>query len=315
MPETTETTVSTETTATLIPDVTPETQPVGETKQGTETTETKQEPEVKDGEQQEQKKDGEAEQKPAETVEERIDRMEREFNERIAKQKEEFENRQKERQAQAEAEKELLPLNMEAVNGRMADLKKQIENAELDGDFAKALDLGEELKAFRANVKEYEKARKSQEEKKQETERQRQIIVQIEKRLTDAQKDIQAAKQIPDELFKKGSDWFDSARRADPTLNKRYQEKVLRLGEYEAVNWAVEYVTEHMGKEAKKDQEQKKEAKGQIPNVSGGVNEVIVAGKAIKTWDELMELPSKEINKFSKENPKAFARIKAAKFK
>ena len=88
----------------------------------------------------------------------------------------------------------------------------------------------------------------------------------------------------------------------------------VKQGPYAAAEWAFQYVTDNMGKGAKTDVQQKTEAKAKAPAVNGS-SSVMVNGTSVKSWDDLMKLDSKVINKFCKENNKEFTRLKYAHFK
>lgn len=235
------------------------------------------------------------------------------FEERFAQIEAKLTAQLEEKQKAQEVEKpNYVEVDMGKVNEYFAAAMAQIEALKVAGDYLGAEELRDELTALRKDVKDNEAKKADYLKRTQEQQQAAEQIKLINQHIEQASALVAKEHNIPAEVWKKGEDFFMAERQAKPLLDAQYREKVLTQGPVAALLFAKEYVEKHMGEGAKADQDAKNQAKQKSLNPTGSVT---VAGKDVKTWGQLMKLDSKDINKFCRENPKAFQRLKDAHFK
>ena len=158
-----------------------------------------------------------------------------------------------------------------------------------------------------------EKAKAEFLKKQQEQRQQSEYWQQQNARIQDTIKIIQEKEGASDEMVAAiRNKWSDMAK-ADPLLQRQFDEGILAGRHTETVIWARKLAQAALSEAATKTIEKKESGKEkQIGGESGG--ESFDFGK-INTWNQLMELPSKKINQFAREHQKRFAEIKRKHFK
>ena len=158
-----------------------------------------------------------------------------------------------------------------------------------------------------------EKAKAEFLKKQQEQRQQSEYWQQQNARIQDTIKIIQEKEGASDEMVAAiRNKWSDMAK-ADPLLQRQFDEGILAGRHTETVIWARKLAQAALSESATKTLAKKESGKEkQIGGESGG--ESFDFGK-INTWNQLMELPSKKINQFAREHQKRFAEIKRKHFK
>jgi hypothetical protein len=123
------------------------------------------------------------------------------------------------------------------------------------------LQADEWLTKARHGLSENEKARAAFFQQQQEQQQQQQRTHALNVRLDEAAKVIQTDQKIPADVMESGRKWFQERRLADKVLDAKYRELAENRGAYHAVEFAVGYVKENMGKEAKSALAAQEEAK------------------------------------------------------
>lgn len=314
MADATETTATPEVTAAPEQGAAPVEQEQKQPQQSQETPEEgKEEQPPEQGEKQQEGEENGEQKQPELTPEEKLQAT---FKEELAKVTERIKAElQAEKEAQKVEQPDFIPdLDLDQVNAYIDQTEKHIEELRLEGKSLEAIKLQRHLTALVDGVDANEQKKAAWEAKQAEQQQQTQQVAAINAEIAKASELVAKEYNIAPDLWKKAEDWFIGERKAKPLIDQQYRDLVYRQGPVAALLWAKEYVEKNMGAGAKADIAKKEEAKGKIPSVNPN-SETIVAGKTVKNWDDLMKLPSKEINKFCKENNKEFQRLKNAHFK
>lgn len=239
------------------------------------------------------------------TFEERLKQIEAKSEARLAEIQAKFEARQV-----AEV-KPFVVVDMAKVNAHLTDLKDAIADAELKGDIVTALDLEEQIRELRANLKENDKKRDEWESKQSAQQKHTAEASARLERIDASAEFYREQKNIPKETWQAAGVWISEQFQKDPVLGRKFAEMIDRQGEMAAFEWADKYCQDNMGAGAKADKDAKELAKsGLLPVGSTAAN-----ATAITTWDGLMKMPGPEIVKFEKEHPAVFQKLKDAHFK
>lgn len=167
---------------------------------------------------------------------------------------------------QTKAPLDFIPdIDMGKVNTFIQEKLTEIEQAQLDGDFVKALDLQEELRTTREQIRANESRKAAYMEQQQATMATEQQTAALNAKINDAMVLVAKEFNIPDEVWKQGQAFFDAERRAKPLLNAQYEEKVLLQGPVNALIWAKEYIEQNMGKKEQDLINSKEAAKETLP--------------------------------------------------
>lgn len=204
-----------------------------------------------------------------------------------------------------------IPVDMQKVNAHLADMFAHIEDAKLQGDLVTALDLEDQVRELRASLKENESKRKEWESQRTRQQQEQEFQQARFKRIDESAEFYRTQRNIPQEAWDAAGRWISEQFQKDPILGKHFAELIDRQGEMAAFKWAEEYCNANMGAGAKADKAAKDAAKQSLPSTTG----TSASSKAITDWNSLMALPSSEINKFQKENPDVFQKLKDAHFK
>jgi hypothetical protein len=150
---------------------------------------------------------------------------------------------------QAKAPLDFVPnIDFAKVNNYIKETLTAIEQAQLDGDFVKALDLQEDLRQTREGIKANEGRKAEYMQQQQATEQSEQQIVALNSRIADASALVAKEYKIPEDVWKKGEEFFAAERQSKPLIDAQYREKVMLQGPVAAMMWAKDYVEQNMGK-------------------------------------------------------------------
>lgn len=160
---------------------------------------------------------------------------------------------------------------------------------------------------------ENQRKRQAAEAEAQHRARNDQIIASINSDIANASPLVREGLGITPEQWQAGEQWFMAQRKASPVLDAEYRERCLRDGAVRALNWAAKHVRENMGKAAttaKATREAGKEA-----TFSGGDAGTVAGFENVRSFGDLMKLPSARINEFASKHPQRFQNLKQKHFK
>ncbi len=183
---------------------------------------------------------------------------------------------------QAKAPLDFIPdIDMEKVNSYIRDTLTAIEQAQLDGDFVKSLDLQEELRQTRESIRANETRKSAYMQEQQVNQQTQQQTEALNARIADAGALVAKEYKIPEEVWKKGEEFFAAERQSKPLIDAQYREKVMLQGPVAAMLWAKDYVEQNMGKKEQDLINSKEAAKLTLPagKTSTGVITDAAAGK------------------------------------
>jgi len=169
-------------------------------------------------------------------------------------------------QTETKAPLDFIPdLDFGKVNEYIRATLDSIEQAQLDGDFVKALDLQEELRQTRETIKANESRKASHMEREGQRQQSQQQIAAINEQISSASSLVAKEYNIPAEVWKKGEDFFLAERQSKPLIDAQYREKVMLQGPVAAMLWAKDYVDQNMGKKEQDLINSKEAAKATLP--------------------------------------------------
>ena len=294
-----------------------ETQESQAAESGEETGETEESGTVEDGTEEENKDRGSHQKTLEERAAEIAEKKAQEYIERVEKERQEKE---------AVVKPPFIELSREAIKSINRDMNKSyareqdilneiaIDPEEVDPT------LTAELRAIRiwrqqveTELEANEKAKAEFLKKQQEQRQQSEYWQQQNARIQDTIKIIQEKEGASDEVVTAIRNKWSEMAKADPLLQRQFDEGILAGRHTETVIWARKLAQTALSEAATKTIQQKESGKDkQISGESGG--ESVDFGK-INTWSQLVELPSKHINQFAREHPKRSAEIKRKHFK
>ncbi len=156
-------------------------------------------------------------------------------------------------------------LDFGKVNDYIRDVLENIEQAQLDGDFVKALDLQEELRQTRSAIKQNEERKAAHIEQQGLRQQSEQQIKALNEQIASASMLVAKEHNIPPEVWKKGEEFFLAERNSKPLIDAQYREKVMLQGPVAALLWAKDYVEQNMGKKEQDLINSKEAAKATLP--------------------------------------------------
>ena len=156
-------------------------------------------------------------------------------------------------------------LDFGKVNDYIKDVLESIEQAQLDGDFVKALDLQEELRQTRSAIKQNEERKAAHIEQEGLRRQSEQQIKALNEQIASASQLVAKEHNIPPEVWKKGEEFFLAERNSKPLIDAQYREKVMLQGPVAALLWAKDYVEQNMGKKEQDLINSKEAAKATLP--------------------------------------------------
>lgn len=199
---------------------------------------------------------------------------------------------------------EITPQVRAQLNQTMAILDQARVEAELDGDYLRAVQIREKVEEIVRSFKENDRLKQIAIQKQQQQTQSSRMVSAVNERAEF----FRASNNIPADQWQAVSSWFTSQCQSDPVLGTAFREAAEFQGPMAAVQFAARYVNENYTKQAEAAKIQKEQAKATTPGgaSSGGVD------STISTWDQLMKLPSAKINEFQRNNPKAFTELRNA---
>lgn len=169
-------------------------------------------------------------------------------------------------QPEAKVELDFIPdLDFGKVNDYIKDTLGAIEQAQLDGDFVKALDLQEELRQTREAIKQNEARKAAHIEKEGLRTQSEKQIKALNEQIASASQLVAKEHKIPEDVWKKGEEFFAAERASKPLIDAQYREKVMLQGPVAALLWAKDYVEQNMGKKEQDLINSKETAKATLP--------------------------------------------------
>lgn len=201
-----------------------------------------------------------------------------------------------------------------ALNAHLGQMREQIDDLRMDGKHLEA-DL---LERQRNNlIDEYDKWQRSAAEKQQQTTQQQQQNQQRQQAYDAVDVAAGLYKQennIPDELFKEGGEWFRTELDKSPLLRQQFEEKMFLQGSVAAVDWAykekVKPLFDQRAKEAAEAKQKREAGKNKQPGGSAGKSE-----SGPKSYQALLNLGSKQVAAFKKNNLKQYQKLLDAHMK
>lgn len=204
-------------------------------------------------------------------------------------------------------------IDWEKVNVHVAAELEAIDNLKFDGRAAEALLKQRQLQKLYDQIEENEKAKNTWKQQQAEKQAQQETTKQINSAIAQAADLVRSAMSVSEDDWKLGEQWFLEQRKVDALLDTQYREMVYNQGPTHALKWAYDYVTKNMGQQAKQEKVKREEGKKKV--VGGNTTGVATNEKLPKTFDEMMKLPSAEIERLEKKNPKLFNKLLNAKYK
>lgn len=203
-----------------------------------------------------------------------------------------------------------------AYKNYVNELLERAEDLRLEGNRMEAFEIEEQVRKIKAAYATNEEKRKAWLERKERAQQQQQQSEesnrQMNAAIAEASKLIQKDMKINDEAWASGEKWFMEQRKADPVLDAEYRERCWHEGPVRALKWAAGYVQAEMGKAAETAKAKKEAAKEK--QVGGSADTKASSFDSVKSWNDLMKLHSKDINRYAKENPKKFTELKKRHF-
>ena len=202
---------------------------------------------------------------------------------------------------------EITPQVQHQINSTLANLEQQRAEAELDGDYLRAVQFREQSEEIIRGLKENQRRQAAVQAQQQQRSQTQKIVGAINERAEF----FRQANNIPAEQWQAASSWFASQCEADPVLGTAFREAAEFQGPMAAVQFAARFVNENYTKQAIQAKAQREQAKAATPGGASGSG----ADINVASWDALMKLPSSKINEFQKNNPAAFTKLRNASFK
>lgn len=230
---------------------------------------------------------------------------------------------------QKAAQPDYVPVDYDAYDLHIAKLIKaenQIQ-ADLTLDPENPAELVRMLRKVQAERQKLEKSFEANEAKRTEFEAKQQLTQKEQQVFQQKQSDIGAAVAgiaetygLAPEVVDAGVKYIDATFKGNPALQQKFNAIVDHKSMYQgfsgpqaAVDWAFSYAQENMGKAATANRD-KREAGKELNPAASGSDTTGVFGK-VDSFDDLMKLPSAQINQFAKEHPQKFENLKQKRFK
>lgn len=176
-----------------------------------------------------------------------------------------------------------------------------------------------ERQSLETEFQENEKKREAWEARNQQTQKERESQQLIQQDIQKAVVDIPKARGIAPEVVEAGMKFVFESFQKDPLLEKRFDDIVMHKAMYQgfsgptaAVDWIVTYAQENMGKATQA--ERYKRENGKLLN-PGGAGNSGGSFDGVNSFDDLLKLPSSQVNQFAKEHPQKFQNLKDKHFK
>lgn len=152
---------------------------------------------------------------------------------------------------------ELTPDVQARLNNTFANLEQQRIDAELEGDYLKALEYRKQAEQLFKGLEENEKKKAAYVEKRQMAEREQRAVQDLNQRAELYRQQY----AIPQEVWQDATVWFNDQCKTNPVLAQHYRDMADRQGPMAAIDWAVRYVANERSKPAQEAIQNKEEAK------------------------------------------------------
>lgn len=212
----------------------------------------------------------------------------------------------------AQEQKPYYELDMEKLEEDIDKMYSEIDDLKLEGRTLEAAKIQRQIVKLLDAVEKNEAAKAEWEKKQQERDKEQDTQTKRLQEIEDAAAFYQKHYNIPDDVWTKSGEWLKVEFEKNPVLGKKFADMVDRQGAVASIEWAHQYVVEHMGKESKEAKAKKEDAKKK--NI-GGTTSSSVAGKSLSSFDDLMKLSSAEIAELEEKNPKLFNQLITSKLK
>lgn len=214
-------------------------------------------------------------------------------------------------QAKLQAEAPPPDIDVERLNGWLAQTREQIEDMRLEGRHLEADLLEDQRRTVLAEFKAHQqKAQQYQSEQAKRQQEEAQYVARLQS-LDQAAELYRQEMKIPEEVWNKGAEQWHSILAQNPLLDRQYWDIWNRQGDVAAIKFAHDHMTKVQAEEAKKLQEAKAKKDAGKVNITGAGE----APSGIKTWDQLMGLGSKQVEAYRKNNPKHYQQLLDAQLK
>lgn len=201
---------------------------------------------------------------------------------------------------------EITPQVRQQINATLAQLEQSRVEAELDGDYLKATDFfnqrDEIIRGLRVNEQRREAALQKQQLGAKEQ--------QIQQAINERAEFFRQVNNIPPEQWQAANSYFLNLCNENPVVLRQFKEIAEYNGPMAAVDFAVRCVQEGMQETGASTQAKVEAKQNLVGGTSANSSDVVIS-----TWDDLMKLPSAQINKFAASNPKGFEKLKNQRFK
>ena len=256
------------------------------------------------------------------TLEERAEEIaDRKIQQRLA----EAEQRRREESA---SQPDYIPVDQAAYDNHIAHLI--ISERNLHDELAMEPDnptelvrqiraIQQERQALESQFDANEKRRAAWEARNQQTREEQARQQQIQAEIDSAIKNIPQTHGLTPDVVDAGMRFITDAFAKDAKLEQRFNNIVSHKSMYQgfsgvdaAIEWAVSYAQDNMGKAAEAEKAKRESGKLMNPAAAGGEGGSF---SSINSFADLMKLPSSQINQFAKEHPQKFSNLKAKHFK
>ena len=197
---------------------------------------------------------------------------------------------------------EITPQVQQQINNAIMDLEQQRAEAELDGDYLRAMSFRKQVDEIIQGIEENNKRKQIADTQRQQQQLSQKMVDSINERAEF----YRHVNNIPTDQWSQASNWFTAHCETNPIIGTQFREIAERQGPMAAVQYAAWYTGENMTKKAEAAKAQKEQAKQTLPGGASYTGTEIT----VTTWDELMALPSEQINRFQKTNPAAFTKLR-----
>jgi CRISPR/Cas system CMR subunit Cmr4 (Cas7 group RAMP superfamily) len=196
-------------------------------------------------------------------------------------------------------------IDQQKFESHINSLYSDAEDLRLEGRTLQALEKEEEARGLLRAYKENEKAKQQAQEfaeRQRMTEQQRMAFA---KQVDETAELFRQRNNIPKEVWDQGAKWFDEQLRSDPVLGREFA-YLLEKNPVEGIRFANDYVNKNMGRSAEEAKKKRDSAKNTNP---GGKGDGGKNTATVKSFQQLMNLGSKAVANFKKQNPDAYQKL------
>ena len=247
---------------------------------------------------------------------ERIQQLINENKELKSKLPQEPQNRQEEPgEQEPQPQQPQLPQYIEVdedkFKGHVSELKEQANELELEGKDIEARrvrrNIDQLYDAFDLNEQNRKEAMRLRQQQSQAQVKQQEFVKEFD-RVAEQYRETYG---IPKDIWDSGAQQLAQKMEKDPMLAREFQEIVKSSGMVSGLRWAQKQLEDGLGGQAEDTLNQRESAKNKQFGGKGGGGKSVT----IKSFEDVMKLPSKEIVRFKKENPQVYAKLHRAALK